>query len=198
MYSHFYNLIQKIILKKPLSEDIIKVVDRHNVNVVVDIGCGDSAILKDFKKNYLYHGFELSEYFTNKSEIKYKNNVNFQFHNKSIDEIDFSKFNPDKSIIVLIGLFHHIENFQIISFIHKTKNFKIIGIDAVKLEGQKKITKLLMALDRGKFIRKVDEYKKTLPGFDFFIAKNRYLRFPYDHLVSTRNIDKNIVAEVFK
>ena len=34
-----------------------------------------------------------------------------------------------------------------------------------------------MALDRGKFIRKIDEYKKTLPGFVFFIAKNKYLRF---------------------
>ena len=138
MYSHFFNLIQKIILKKYLSDDIIKVVDKHNVNAVVDIGCGDSTILKDFKKDYLYHGFELSEYFTNKSKIKYKNNVNFQFYNKSIDEIDFSKFNPDKSIIVLIGLFHHIDNAQIISFSNKTKNFKIIGIDAVKLEGQKK------------------------------------------------------------
>ena len=49
-----------------------------------------------------------------------------------------------------------------------------------------------------KFIRKVDEYKKTLPGFDFFIAKNRYLRFPYEHLVSTKNIDKNIISDVFK
>ena len=55
-----------------------------------------------------------------------------------------------------------------------------------------------MALDRGKFIRKIDEYKKTLPGFVFFIAKNKYLRFSYDHLVSTRNIDKNIIEEIFK
>ena len=62
----------------------------------------------------------------------------------------------------------------------------------------KNITKLLMALDRGNYIRQLDNYKKILTHFDFYIAKNRYLRFPYDHLVSTKNIDKNIISDVFK
>ena len=75
---------------------------------------------------------------------------------------------------------------------------KIITFDAVKRAGQKNITKLLMALDRGNYIRQLDNYKKLLPHFDFFIAKNRYLRFPYDHLISTKNIDKNIISDVFK
>ena len=54
-----------------------------------------------------------------------------------------------------------------------------------------------MALDRGNFIRKIDNYKKLLIDFNFCVAKNRYLRLPYDHLVSTRNIDKDIVIKYF-
>ncbi len=54
-----------------------------------------------------------------------------------------------------------------------------------------------MALDRGNYVRHIDNYKKLLPEFDYFIAKNKYLRFPYDHLISTKNIDKNIVSNVF-
>jgi len=197
MYSYFYRLLQNLILKRSFNEDLIKLIKQHNVSDIIDVGCADSSILKHIDHKYSYHGYETDQYFTNKLKLQYKNNEKFQFYNKSVDEIDFEKFNPNKSIIVLIGLFHHIDDLQIKRFIEKTKNFKIFAIDAVKIEGQKNITKLLMFLDRGNHIRQIENYKKILPNFDFFVAKNRYLRFSYDHLVSTKNIDKNIVNEVF-
>jgi len=197
MYSHFYRLLQTLILKRSFNEDLIKLIKQHNVSDIIDVGCADSPILNHIDNKYSYHGYEMDKYFTNKLKLKYKNNENFQFYNKGVDDIDFEKFNPNKSIIVLVGLFHHINNLQIERFIKKTKNFKIFAIDAVKIEGQKNITKLLMFLDRGNYIRQIDSYKKILLDFDFFVAKNRYLRFSYDHLVSTKNIDKNIVNDVF-
>ena len=197
MYSYFYSLIQKIILKKNFYVDLIQLINKHKVNEIIDIGCADSLILEHFNDEYLYYGYDLNSYFTNKSKSKYKNNNKLQFYNKGVDEIDFEKFDPDKSIIVLAGLLHHISDSQVESFVNRTKNFKIITFDAVKLAGQKSITKLLMALDRGNYIRPLDNYKRLLPDFDFFIAKNKYLRFPYDHLISTKNIDKNIVNDIF-
>ena len=197
MYSYFYSLIQKIILKKNFYVDLIQLINKHKVNEIIDIGCADSLILEHFNDEYLYYGYDLNSYFTNKSKSKYKNNNKLQFYNKGVDEIDFEKFDPDKSIIVLAGLLHHISDSQVESFVNRTKNFKIITFDAVKLAGQKSITKLLMALDRGNYIRPLDNYKRLLPDFDFFIAKNKYLRFPYDHLISTKNIDKNIINDVF-
>ena len=198
MYSYFYSLIQKTILKKNFYIDLIQVINKHKVSEIIDIGCADSSILQYANDKYLYYGYDLDSYFTNKSKSKYKNNNKLQFYNLSVDEIDFGRFDPEKSIIVLAGLLHHIDDSQIKRFVDRTENFKIITFDAVKLAGQKNITKLLMALDRGKYIRNLDNYKKLLPHFDFFIAKNKYLRFPYDHLISTKNIDKNIFNEVFK
>ena len=197
MYSYFYRLLQNLILKRSFNEDLIQLIKQHNVSDIIDVGCADSPILKYIDNKYSYHGYEMDKYFTNKLKLKYKNNENFKFYNKPIEDIDFEKFNPHNSIIVLVGLFHHINDLQIKSFIEKTKNFKIFAIDAVKIEGQKNITKLLMSLDRGNHIRQIDGYKKILLDFDFYVAKNRYLRFSYDHLVSTKNIDKNIVDEIF-
>ena len=198
MYSYFYRLIQSLILKKSFNEDIIKLINQHNINNIIDIGCADSTILNYLENKYSYHGYELDKYFTDKLKLKYKNNKKYQFHNKSVDEINFEEFNPDTSLIILVGLFHHIDDFQVKNLIEKTKNFKIFAIDAVKIDGQKMITKLLMALDKGNFIRKLDNYKKLLNNFNFVIAKNKYLRFPYDHLISTRNIEKNVITQVFK
>lgn len=198
MYPYFYRLLQSFILKKSFNDDLIKLINKHDVKEIIDIGSADSTILKYIGKNYYYHGFELNSYFTNKLNSKYKNNEQFKFYNLGIDEIDFSKFSPNNSLIVMVGLFHHINDFQINKFIEKTKSFKIFAIDAVKIIGQKRITKLLMSLDKGNYIRQIEEYKKILPNYDFLIAKNRYLRFPYDHLISTNNIDKNIINDVFK
>lgn len=198
MYSYFYRLIQSLILKKSFNEDIIKLINQHNINNIIDIGCADSTILNHLENKYSYHGYEIDKYFTDKLKLKYKSNKKYQFYNKSVDEINFEKFNPDTSLIILVGLFHHIDDFQVKNLIEKTKNFKIFAIDAVKIDGQKMITKLLMALDKGNFIRKLDNYKKLLNNFNFIIAKNRYLRFPYDHLISTRNIEKNVITQVFK
>ena len=198
MYSYLYRLIQKIILKRSFNTDLIKLINSQKPKYILDIGCADSTLLENLEETYNYNGYDLDNSFVNKSKNKYSHKKNFHFYNKSVDEIDFQKFNPENTLIVLIGLFHHINDNQIHNFINKTKNFKVIGIDAVKLSHQKNITKLLMALDRGKFIRKIDNYKKILIDFDTVVAENKYLRFPYDHLVSSRNINKEIVAEIFK
>jgi len=198
MYSYFYRLIQKLILKKSFNEDLVKLIDLCKVNEIIDVGCADSSILENIDNSYTYHGYELNSYFTKKLKSKYVNNNKFNFYNMGVDDIDFSKFDPNKSIIILVGLFHHIDDLQINRFLNKTKEFKIFAIDAVKILGQKKITKLLMSLDRGHYIRELDVYKKILPNFDFFVTKNRYLRFSYDHLVSTKNINKNIILDTFK
>ena len=59
------------------------------------------------------------------------------------------------------------------------------------------ITKLLLSLDKGNYVRNVENYKKILINFEFVIAHNKYLRLPYDHIVSIKNIDYNFVKSIF-
>ena len=144
--------------------------------------------------NQKYFGYELNDYFVNKLRKKYNQN-NIYFSKKNIDEINFEKFDPEKTVILLIGIFHHIDDVTITKFLSKTKNFKIVSIDAVILPGQNFITKLLFFLDKGNFIRKLSDYKKIISGFDYKVLHNRYLRFPYDHLMCFKNINRTDVEK---
>ena len=99
---------------------------------------------------------------------------------------------------MLIGIFHHLDDITIKLFLSKTTNFKIISIDAVILPNQNLITRLLFYLDRGNFIRKLSVYKKIVKGFQFKILRNRYLRFPYDHLMCFKNIKKKDINKILR
>ena len=196
MYAYLYNFIQKLILKKSLNSDAGNLLNFIKFENIIDIGCGESEVHKYFKinKNQKYFGYELNDYFVNKLRKKYNQN-NIYFSKKNIDEINFEKFDPEKTVILLIGIFHHIDDVTITKFLSKTKNFKIVSIDAVILPGQNFITKLLFFLDKGNFIRKLSDYKKIISGFDYKVLHNRYLRFPYDHLMCFKNINRTDVEK---
>ena len=58
MYSYFYGLIQKLILKKNFYVDLIKLVNKQKINAIIDIGCADSSILEHINDEYSYYGFD--------------------------------------------------------------------------------------------------------------------------------------------
>lgn len=199
MYSYLYSFIQKLILKKSLNSDAANLLRFTKFQNIIDIGCGESDVHNYFKldKTKKYFGYELNNYFIKKLRKKY-NKKNFFFANKKIDQINFKKFDPKKTIILLIGIFHHIDDRTIKLFLTKTKNFKIISIDAVILPRQNFITRLLFFLDKGKFIRRLPDYKKIITGFEYKVLRNRYLRFPYDHLMCFKNIKKKDVDKALR
>ena len=89
MYSLFYRLIQKIILKRSFYDDFLNVIKTENIDRIIEIGCADSVILKNLNKDFFYDGFDIEENFIEKSKIKYSDNSKFSFEKKSIHEIDF-------------------------------------------------------------------------------------------------------------
>ena len=197
MYSYLYSFIQKLILKKSLNSDAASLLKIIKIKNIIDIGCGESDVFNYFKikKQLKYFGYEPNNYFIKKLKNKYKNK-NLNFFNKSINEINFKEFDCKNSIILMIGVFHHLDDSLIKDFLSKTKNFKVISIDAVILPNQSLITKILYYLDKGDFIRKINDYKKILPGYNYKLLHNRYLRLPYDHVMFFRNISKKDINKI--
>lgn len=196
MYSYFYRILQNIILKRSFYNDVLNLINEDKkIKQIIEIGCADSILLKNINRNYLYDGFDINKSFINKSKKKYKDKYNFL--TMDIDEINFSKYDPKNSIIILIGVLHHISDKKINRFINRTKNFKIYAIDAVRIKSQKAFTKFLLDKDAGNFVRYENHYKRILLNFNFFLAKNKYLIFPYDHLISFKHIEKKIVKNLF-
>ena len=191
MYSYLYSFIQKLILKKSLNSDAASLLKLLKVKNVIDIGCGDSDVLNYYKfdKSQKYYGYEANSYFINKLKNKFKEK-HILFFKKNINDINFNKFNPKNSIILMIGVLHHLDDLSIKKFLSKTKKFKILSIDAVILQNQSFITKILYYLDRGNYIRYLNDYKKLLVNFKYKLIHNRYLRLPYDHVMFFKNIKK--------
>lgn len=194
MYHYLYKIIQKIILKKSLNSDAAKLAEILKVKNIIDIGCANSDLLNYLKNphKFKYFGFEPDNYFILKSKKKYSKK-NFFFSKKKINEIDFLQFNRKNTLILAMGIFHHINDQEVVNFANKVKGFKVFTIDAVRLPNQDFITKLLFFLDKGKYIRSKIHYKNITKAFKYKILKNRYLRFKYDHLCCYKNINRKII-----
>jgi len=195
MYSFFYRLIQKILLKRSFYDDFLNVIKDKNINHIVEIGCADSIILDKLNKNLYYDGFDVENKFIEKSKSKYFNNLNYKFKKQSIHEIDFTNYNINNTIILLVGVFHHVSDEYVEIFTNNTKNFKIYAIDAVRRNDQNFFTKLLMDLDKGQYVRYEDHYKNLLNQYKFILARNKYLNFKYDHLISIKNLNSNEISK---
>ena len=198
MYSFFYRLIQKILLKRSFYDDFLNVIKDKNINHIVEIGCADSIILDKLNKNLYYDGFDVENKFIEKSKSKYFNNLNYKFKKQSIHEIDFTNYNINNTIILLVGVFHHVSDEYVEIFTNNTKNFKIYAIDAVRRNDQNFFTKLLMDLDKGQYVRYEDHYKNLLNQYEFILARNKYLNFKYDHLISIKNLNSNEISKALK
>ena len=70
MYSLFYRLIQRIILKRSFYDDFLKIIKNEKINHIVEIGCADSVILRDINKEIYYDGFDIEENFIQNSKKK--------------------------------------------------------------------------------------------------------------------------------
>ena len=195
MYSFFYRLIQKILLKRSFYDDFLNVIKDKNINHIVEIGCADSIILDKLNKNLYYDGFDVENKFIEKSKSKYFNNLNYKFKKQSIHEIDFTNYNINNTIILLVGVFHHVSDEYVEIFTNNTKKFKIYAIDAVRRNDQNFFTKLLMDLDKGQYVRYEDHYKNLLNQYKFILARNKYLNFKYDHLISIKNLNSNEISK---
>ena len=69
MYSIFYRIIQKILLKKSIYEDFLDLLDQQNeIEHILEIGCADSIILDKLNKNFKYTGFDIENKFIEKSK----------------------------------------------------------------------------------------------------------------------------------
>ena len=178
-YKVIYRLYQTIIRKKKDEYNFIKYIFQQYKNVnVLDVCCGDSYIL-NYIKNYInnYIGIDNNSNYLKNSKKKFPK---FSFINSNVEEIDkIKKLNRSKvNFIFINGAIHHLNDNKVTSLIsYLNKKFptaKFLFIDP--LRGKNKlINKLMINLDRGKYIRTKQKYKKILKNFnsmetnDFFI-----------------------------
>ncbi len=174
----FYRLYQSLIRKKKNEYNFLEFIFKKQKNVnVLDICCGDSYVLKYIDK-YIsnYTGIDNNKDYLKDSKQKYPN---FSFYYLDIKKISSLKI-KNINFVFLNGAIHHFNDETVKTLIQyiKKKFPKAIflSIDPLK-DKNNLINDIMIKNDRGKFIRKKDEYKKILNSFltlvtdEFFIMK---------------------------
>lgn len=193
-HSFFYREYQKIIRRKNNDYNFYKYIF-HNINIkklsVLDIGCGDSFIL-----NYIQN--DIDKYFGIDSNQKYldtsKKNFNrFNFYNldlSNIESLDILK-KENINFIFLNGVIHHLNNKETKTLINYLEinypNAIYLFIDPV-CSNNKLINKLMIKLDRGKYILNPKEYKKILKNFNQLII-NDFFKMEFKIIFNYKNFD---------
>ena len=192
MYSLIYRFVQNLLIKKDPYSDLADFLNKNKFKTIIDIGCADAPILKKKLKFSYYFGFDIDDKFIELN--KKKSLPNTFFFKKGIENINFNNFIKfKKKIIILTGVFHHLSDVTIKKFLKKANKFLIVSLDPVKLQNQNIITRILFYLDRGNFIRSEYEYLKIIKNSKHMIIKNKYLNFPYDHILNLINLKKKLV-----
>ena len=203
IYPYFYRFLQNFITISKQEQSFFAQIEKllldkkNKYKCILDVGCADGIFLEKVNVpiSIKYIGVDLESILINKANLKYKKK-NTKFYCQSIENININDY-PKKTLIIISGVVHHLPDNIILNFMDQLGGRSIICLDGFYHKKQNPISRILLFLDKGKFIRTLRGYKKILKNF-FFIKKiNKYLLF-YSHLISYKNIDKNLMKLHFE
>lgn len=200
-FKFIYRLYQKIIRKEQDEYEFIRHIfnDEKNVNVL-DICCGDSFVLgyiNNVVTNYI--GIDNNENYLKESRLKYPK---YKFINSDIENIDqISEIkNNNIDFIFLNGAIHHLNDDIILSLLkfleNRYPNAKYLTIDPIKYNN-KILNKIMIDLDRGKFIRNINDYKNIMKKFDFLITDD-FFKMSFKLIFHYKNIKLQKIYDDWK
>ena len=158
-----YNFIQWLFYHSPTDSYFRELIGVTEGKKILDIGCGPGDNVLKFP-NSEYVGIDISQ--------KYIDNANNRFgklgrfYCVSVDEIektDITKID----IVIIKAVLHHLSDEQISGMLEKLKNIMspggvLITLDPTFCPKQNPISRMLVSLDRGMFVREVDHYRAIL------------------------------------
>jgi SAM-dependent methyltransferase len=155
---------------------------------VVDIGCGPAQMLA-WLPVVRYVGFDVSEAYIASAKKRYRRRGTFLVgHTGTLRGHEALR---DADIVMCCGVLHHLNNdevLDVVRFAHEILKTggRFVALEAAWLPGQSRLSKWMVAQDRGKNVRTEDEYR-ALVGNIFSEVKItpdlHPLRIPYAGLV---------------
>jgi 2-polyprenyl-3-methyl-5-hydroxy-6-metoxy-1,4-benzoquinol methylase len=126
--------------------------------VILDLGCG-TGIAHDYLRGFAaYHGYDTDPVAINFARRKTgAANVNYEY--KLVTAADIASIRPTR--VILCGLLHHLNDDECLDLLRMCARApsvkRIVTSDVVYLPRQK-VSNLLAYFDRGKFVRRQEEY----------------------------------------
>lgn len=132
----------------------------HPGDRVLDIGCGPAKVLEYLPKNIEYIGFDDNPKYIDDARNQYGDRGKFfcaTIGKHSFNEL--GKFN----VVLALGVLHHLNDGEALELFEIAHNLLLPGgilltLDGCFTENQSLVRKFVLHLDRGRFVRKEDEY----------------------------------------
>tara|TARA_Y100000590_G_scaffold126096_1_gene144157 strand:+ start:3767 stop:4408 length:642 start_codon:yes stop_codon:yes gene_type:complete len=189
-----YRFYQKIVRAKYDEYDFFRFIFKQNnfKNMrMLDICCGDSYILEyinEFVDDYL--GIDSNDKYLKQCQLRWKNFnfINLDLNDKTnIDQL--IKFKPN--FIFVNGAIHHLDNKTVKSINYFIKNnfssCYFLSVDPIK-HNNALLNKIMIKLDRGKFIRNKSEYTELMDLFESFVVDDFY-KMKFENIFHYKNFD---------
>tara|TARA_B100001250_G_scaffold388207_1_gene386271 strand:- start:776 stop:1420 length:645 start_codon:yes stop_codon:yes gene_type:complete len=193
-YPLFYRLYQKIVRKKNHEYDFFKYIfsqiSKNKKIKMLDLCSGDSFIL-DYVSEYIddYVGLDNNEKYLKKLKKKWPK---YTFLKKDITNLnhiqDLKNFEPN--CIFMNGAIHHLDNKtmgSIISFINNYNDSIFLSVDPIKYNN-KILNKIMIFLDRGKFIRDKKEYENLMVNYQHYVIDDFY-KMSFQNMFHYKNVN---------
>lgn len=154
-------------------------------DTVVDIGCGTGRILDSLPPRIQYYGYDLSEEYIRRARARYGQRASFE----CADVSDFA-LGPRRSgadVVLALGVIHHLDDPQVGRLIDTAHDLlapggRLVTMDTSYAPGQSRLSRYLVARDRGQNVRDPDEYRAlaaTRFGHVDVEVRHDLLRIPY-------------------
>ncbi len=181
-----YSFIQWLFYHLPTYSYFHELIGVTEGKKILDVGCGPGDWVLKFP-NSEYVGIDISQEYIDNANNRFGKLG--RFYCVSVDEIE--KIDITKIDIVIIkAVLHHLSDEQISDMLEKLKNIMnpggvLITLDCAFFPKQNPISRMLVSLDRGMFVREVDHYRAVLrKSFKEIESKQIYQKFPpYDRLL---------------
>lgn len=190
--SEIYQIFNDLVVSKKSRKNLIEGFGIKTGDKILDIGCGTASILEYLPEDVEYTGFDFNENYISFAKKRFKNRGKFfcgKVDNKSTESTPLEK--ESYNFVFAIGVLHHLTNEQAINLFNLAENYlikggKFITLDGCFTENQSPLVKLILNMDRGKFVRNEEEYLK-LAKYHFQNVKTEILHnlinIPYTHVL---------------
>lgn len=170
MFNHLsprlYGSVQSLIRGRKFQKKFVeKYLKLSPGMAVLDVGCGTGWLYSAIRDLHCeYTGIDSCEKRIRTCKARFENKEAFQVAKaEGIKSLSENKYD----VVVAFGLLHHLEDNEAKSLAegaHRClkKSGQLITADGVFLEKQNIVKKMLLRLDRGKFIRNTHEYKEII------------------------------------
>jgi cyclopropane fatty-acyl-phospholipid synthase-like methyltransferase len=154
---------------------------------ILDIGCGTGDMLSFFPE-VRYTGFDASASYI--AAAKRRLGSRGTFLRMPLAEVAPGQFHGF-DLVLAIGILHHLPDPEALRLLHLaraalTPQGRLVTYDGCRTEGQSRITRAVLASDRGAFVRwDKDLYSLASQVFPKTVPTVRHdlLRIPYTHLI---------------